>query len=269
MRRAAIAAAVCALMLAAAATPAQAGRQCDARPPDAQGIARGMQLAQRTAAQLDASGAQVVLLARAGQDLSRWGLRWSHLGWAWRTPQGQWRVTHKLNDCGTASAHLWRQGLGEFFLDDPWRYEAVWAVPTPAVQAQLLALLQDAGRSAQLHQERYSMVSYAWGTRYQQSNQWAVETLAAAVDPQVRSRGDAQRWLRQQGYVPTALSIGPLTRLGARVTSANVAFDDHPSAQRLAGHIETVTVDSVLAWLERARLAQAPRILALDTTDLQ
>ncbi len=256
--------------LVLAALPAHAGRTCDARPPDARTIARAMQLAQRTAEQLDASGAQVVLLARAGQDLTRYGLRWSHMAWAWRTPQGAWRVAHKLNDCGTARAHLWRQGLGEFFMDDLWRYEAVWAVPAPAVQAQLAALLADAARTRALQHEPYSMVSYAWGTRYQQSNQWAIETLAAAMRPaQVHTRADAQRWLRQQGYAPTVLSIGPLTRLGARVSSANVAFDDHPAAQRMAGQIETVTVDSVLAWVERAQLAQAPRTLALTGPDLQ
>ncbi|AVP56804.1 DUF2145 domain-containing protein [Pulveribacter suum] len=250
--------------LALAALPAHAGRSCDARPPDARTITRAMQLARQTAEQLDASGAQVVLLARAGQDLTRYGLHWSHMAWAWRTPEGRWRVTHKLNDCGTARAHLWRQGLGEFFMDDLWRYEAVWAVPAPAVQAQLAALLADAARSTALQHQPYSMVSYAWGTRYQQSNQWAIETLAAAMQPeQVRTRGQAQQWLRAQGYVPTALALGPLTRLGARVASANVAFDDHPTAQRMAGHIETVTVDSVLAWLVRAQLAQPPRTLVL------
>jgi hypothetical protein len=51
------------------------------------------------------------------------------------------------------------------------------------------------------------------------------------------------------------LRIPAITRLGARVGSAHIAFDDHPNALRYADHIETVTVDSVLAWLERAQLA--------------
>ncbi|KAB2899078.1 MAG: DUF2145 domain-containing protein, partial [Burkholderiaceae bacterium] len=42
---------------------------------------------QRTARALDASGAQVVVLGRAGQDLSKYGLRYSHLGWAYKTPE--------------------------------------------------------------------------------------------------------------------------------------------------------------------------------------
>ena len=58
------------------------------------------------------------------------------------------------------------------------------------------------------------------------------------------------------GCEPTALRIGALTRLGGRVTAANVAFDDHPNGMRSADRIETetVTVDSVFAWLQRSGL---------------
>ena len=80
-----------------------------------------------------------MLLARQGQDLSKYDLKYSHYGWAYRTPAGPWRVAHKLNECGTASGHIYRQGLGEFFLDDMWRYEAAIQIPTPAVQQALLA----------------------------------------------------------------------------------------------------------------------------------
>ena len=246
-----------ALLLAAAG--AQAGRSCEQHPPTVQTIERGMQLAKRTARALDASGARVVLLARAGQDLSKYGQRYSHMGWAYKTPEGPWRVAHKLNECGTASGYLYRQGLGEFFLDDLWRHEAVWAVPAPEVQARLLPLLRDGARTTALQWQPYSMVSYAWGAKYQQSNQWALETLAAAMEPAVRSREQAQAWLRLQGYEPAALRIGALTRLGGRITAANVAFDDHPGEKRFADRIETVTVNSAFAWLERARLAGVPQ----------
>ena len=65
-----------------------------------------------------------------------------------------------------------------------WRYEAAWTVPTPAVQAQLLAALNEPpARVIRLHTAPYSIVSYAWGHKYQQSNQWAVETLAGAMEP--------------------------------------------------------------------------------------
>lgn len=251
-----------------AAQTAHAGRNCEARKPTVATIERGMQLAQRTAAALDAehakSGARVALVARMGQDLSKYQLRYSHLGWAYRTPEGAWRVVHKLNDCGTAVGHVYRQGLGEFFLDDLWRHEAVWALPTPEVQQRLLDALQDNIRAKALHQPAYSMVSYAWGQKYQQSNQWALETLAAAMEPAtIRSREQAQAWLQFKGYQPTALKLGPLTRMGGRVGSANIAFDDHPNDKRFSDRIETVTVDSVLAWLQRAQLGAAPQTVAL------
>src|SRR5450830_1469482 len=218
----------------------------------------GMALAARVAQALDASGAQVVVLGRAGQDLSAYGLRYSHLGWAYKSADGPWRVLHKLNTCGTGRSVVMRQGLGEFFLDGLWRYEAVWAVPTPQTQAALLPWLQNPQRTAWLHEPAYNLVSYAWGQRYQQSNQWAIELLAAASAPEVHDRAQAQAWLRLQGYQPTVLRLGPLTRLGARVSRAQVAFDDHPAEQRFSDRIATVTVDSVLAWLPRAGLAGAP-----------
>ena len=109
------------------------------------------------------------------------------------------------------------------------------------------------------------MVSYAWGQKYQQSNQWALETLALAMEPAtITTRDQAQAWLRFMGYAPTVLHLGPLTRLGARAGSANMAFDDHPNDQRYAGRIATSTVDSALVWLERAQLAGPPAVLRLE-----
>ena len=109
------------------------------------------------------------------------------------------------------------------------------------------------------------MVSYPWSQKYQQSNQWAIETLAlamtAASTEPVTSRTQAQAWLQRTAYQPTTLTITPLVRLGARMTKANVAFDDHPDEKRYADRIETITVDSVFTWLKRANLsAGAPQV---------
>lgn len=257
---------------------AQAGRPCEDRPPQTSDVVRGLQLAERSAAALDASGAEVVVLARAGQDLSQHGLRWSHLAFAYRVPKSTpasneprfvradyrpepstWRVVHKLNHCGSDRAALYRQGLAEFFLDSPHRYEAAYAVLTPELQQRLLPLLQDNSAVARWHERRYSLVAYPWATRYQQSNQWLIETLAGAAEPEATNRQRAQAWLQLKGYEPTRLRLGALTRLGARVSRANVAFDDHPDSLRFANRIDTVGADSVFAWLSRAGLAEAER----------
>ncbi len=243
--------------------PAHAGRSCESKPPDVARITRGLTLAERTHAALNTSGAKVVLLARAGQDLSRYGLNYSHLGWAYKSAGGQWLVIHKLNTCGTSEASIYRQGLGEFFLDDPYRFETAWVVPTADIQERLSALLQDDRHLVLMHTKPYSIVSYVWATRYQQSNQWALETLALAMDADIRSREQAQAWLKYKGYEPTALKIDPLTRLGGRISAANVAFDDHPNEKRFSDRIETVTVDSMFNWFATTKFGSAPSILRL------
>lgn len=254
------------LALTALTAPAvRAGRPCEAQVAGVQAVVQGLGLAERSARALDASGAQVVVLARVGQDLGRYGLVYSHLGFAYRDVAatkegvpGVWRVAHKLNQCGSASAAVYRQGLGEFFLDDPFDYQAGIVVLAPELQARLLPLLRDNTRLVQLHTPAYNMLAYPWSTRYQQSNQWAIETLALAQEPAVQSRERAQAWLKLQGYEPSTLKLGAMTRLGARATAANIAFDDHPNEKRFADRIETTTADSVFQWLERSRLGAAP-----------
>jgi hypothetical protein len=244
---------------------AQAGRPCDERPPTVQAVTQGLALGERTARALDASGAEVALLARAGQDLSEYRVQWSHMAFAYRVkpPEGEapgtWRVVHKLNQCGSDRAGVYRQGLGDFFLDSPYRYEAAFAVLRPDAAQRLRPLLDDNAGLSRWHERRYSVVSYAWGTRYQQSNQWLTETLAGAMAPEAHTRERAQYWLRLQGYEPARLRIGALTRLGGRMTKANVAFDDHPSHLRFSDRIDTVTADSVFAWVSRSGLGAPER----------
>ena len=244
---------VLALAIVAGANVAEAGRSCEQRAPDALDVQRAMTLAEHTARRLDETGAQVVVLGRIGQDLSKYGQRYSHMGLAYRDGK-VWRVAHKLNQCGSAQAAIYRQGLGEFFLDDLFDYQAGIVVLSPAVQAKLLPVLVDNRRLAQLHTPAYSMVAYPWATAYQQSNQWALETLAMTQDPAATTRPRAQAWLKLEGYEPSTLHLTALTRLGARMTAANVAFDDHPNDKRFSDRIETVTVDSVFAWLQRSGL---------------
>lgn len=252
------------LVLAVAGLVAQAahaGRSCEQKPLTVDALSRGMALAEQTRQALDASGQDLVLLARVGQDLRKYGIHYSHLAFAYREADGQggtaWRVLHKLNDCGSDHAAIYRQGLGQFFLGDPFRYEAAFVAPSSAIQAALLPVMTDRQRALAMHRRPYSMVSYAWSERYQQSNQWVMETLAAAMLPAGASRQQAQAWLLAQAYAPAVLHLGALERLGGRVTAANIAFDDHPPAKRYAGRIETTTADSVFRWLEMTRLGGA------------
>ncbi len=48
-----------------------AGQGCEQKPPAAGMVIQGIALAAKTVEQLDASGADVVIIGRAGQDLSK------------------------------------------------------------------------------------------------------------------------------------------------------------------------------------------------------
>lgn len=257
-----VVAAAMVVMLLTTTLPARAGANCEAVKLTARQMGDALELAAHTSQWLDASGAKVVVLARAGQNLDQWGLKYSHIGFVYHDDAAKaWRVVHKLNQCGSDQAELYRQGLAEFYMDDLYRYEGAAVILKPELQQALLVLLQDNNQAAILHQKRYNMLSYPWAVKYQQSNQWAIETMALASEPGVTSRARAQAWLQFKGYRPSVLNIGAMTRLGARMTKANVAFDDHPNDKRYAGHIETVTVDSVFRFLTTSGLGGEVRVM--------
>jgi hypothetical protein len=246
---------------------AHAGRSCDDTPLTAQAVEQSLALAQKTHQQLEAqfekNGSAVVILARAGQDLSKYQLRYSHLGIAYRvvnpgSSMPSWRIVHKLNECGSSVASLYKQGLAEFFLDNLYAYESAWVSLKPNLQKQLIAAIESGAPLKQMHEPNYNMLSYPWSVRYQQSNQWVLELIAYSEQNNgaLPSRQNAQSWLKQAGYIPTTLEIGPLTRLGG-MTRANITFDDHPNSRRFANKIDTVTVDSIFIWLKRSGLGVA------------
>lgn len=239
------------LALLACALPAHAGQACEEKPLTPNEVIMSMDLAQRTVQALEASGAKVALVSRAGQDLSRYRLRYSHMGVAVRDhPAGRWTVVHELNDCNTADSGLYHEGMGNFFLTDLYRHETQIVIPGPAMQARLASLF--ATRTPlRLHEPHYNMLAYVYSTQYQNSNQWVLEILAAATAPagQVETRAEAQAWLRAIRYQPLTVEIPAAVRLGARMFRANVAFDDHPFERRMAGQIDTVTTDSVVRFV--------------------
>lgn len=243
------------LLLAAAAAAlaplAVAGTPCEGPAPTLEHTRLSMLMADATRTALDGIDDEVVLIARVGQDLSKYRLTYSHAAFAVRAhPAGAWSVVHKLNACGTATSALYDEGLINFFSDAPFRYQAgIWRL-APEVQARLKkALLGKKARD--YHEPSYSLVAYPFSTRYQNSNGWVLELLAFALAPEdeANTRASAQGWLKASGYQPTELELGAMTRLGARVSKANISFDDHPGELRWSGRIQAATVESVVTWL--------------------
>lgn len=251
------AAALAALLILALAPPAQAGRACEARSPSYSAVSQSFRLALAIREKLDASDARLALVARVGRDMSSYGLRYSHAAFVVRDhARGPWTAIHLLNHCSSDRADLFEDGLANFFLDDMFAYEALVLIPTQEQQERLLKALAQPRR---VFEDRYNLVAYPFSTRYQNSNQWLLETLAASTG----DRADAQRWLKAQGYRPSTLRISTLTRLGGRMFRANVAFDDHPFDRRMAGRIDVATVESIAEFLQRQNWLSAKEVVTL------
>ncbi|MBO9768975.1 MULTISPECIES: DUF2145 domain-containing protein [Xanthomonas] len=239
--------------------------RCVPRYPTPQATAAMFDMATSTAQALDAlPDAKVVLLARGGQDLSRYGLKHSHLAFAVRDDDGIWRVRHLLNRCKSDASQLYVEGLSNFVGESAVSHDLRVGVLTPAIQQRLRALLSDSGELAhRLHETRYSMVAYPFSTDYQNSNQWVLEVLAAALaaDAQpptvIGDRRASQAWLQAARYHPSILHLDLKQRVGARFVAANATTTDHPVGERVSGNHSVVTVESVFNFLhQRDALAQ-------------
>ncbi|WP_425508736.1 DUF2145 domain-containing protein [Stenotrophomonas oahuensis] len=237
---------------------ALAAPECLPRYPTPASMAAMFDVAQATAESLDAQeNVDVALLARGGQDLSKYGLRHSHLALALREDDGQWRVVHLLNHCKSSTSTLFREGLSNFIGETGTHTDIRVGVPTPELRTALKTLLAGDGATAKaLHEPRYSVVAFPFSLEYQNSNQWVLEVLVAAMQQAdqgntISTRRQAQSYLRAYRYKPSILHIGVGKRLGARFFAANAATTDHPGSERISGNYSVVTVESVFDFLQQ------------------
>ena len=244
--------------------PALAGANCTEKPLTPEAVANAVRLGHRVFETLEQSPAQVALIGRVGADLSAYGLRFSHLGFIRRqAPSGRWSVLHLLNRCGTATSTLYDQGLVNFFLDDPFAYQAIIVLLDAKTQRLLVPTLQSA-LVWDLHQPHYNTIAHPRSLAFQNSNQWTLEILIAALaHGSVRSRAEAQQHPLFQRYQPDVIRIDRLKRIGGGLFHANLTFTDHPLTSRVKGDYEVVSVRSVLRFLEHTGHLQQ-----LHTVDL-
>lgn len=230
----------------AGAMPAWAGAGCSEQPLTAEQLAQASRMGVKLFQRLQQSDAQAVVLGRIGSDLSKYGLRFSHVGLALREhPKGAWSVLHLLNSCGTEQSDLFDEGLINFFLDNPFEYEAVVLVPDGEVQARLKAAATTE-LARQVHEPRYNLIAYPWSEEFQNSNQWLLEFMAGALaEAPVANRLQARKTPFFAAYTPDTIAIDRLTRLGGGLFKANMSFNDHPFGARVKGDYQVVTVRSI------------------------
>ncbi len=234
------------------ATIAQAGQDCRSEvvSPNRQADAAAQALT--VAERLDAVDAPVALVARVGTDLSKHGLRYSHVGFVLRdAADGRSTVVHLLNTCGTDRSALYADGLVDYYADARVALDnaIVWLDERTAAEVVRVLDNRDAAR---LHDPDYKVIAHPHSDRYQNSTAWVMETLALAMQPGAPpDRRAAQAWAQAHGHRPTRLHIPYSKRIAGGLFSANAHFTDHALSARLAGEYDVVTVDSIFAWLER------------------
>jgi hypothetical protein len=240
-----------ALLLSVSIGAAHAGTTCTAHAITPQQLAAASETAKRVYAALDASDAPVALIARHGQDLSKYGLYYSHVGFAVRDrAEGRWTVVHLLNACGTDRSALYAQGLVNFFADDLVDQDAriVWLKPELA--RRVVAILDGPDAKA-VFDPHYSVIARYDSRDWQNSTAWVLDVLAAAELPAGgigRSRAQAEESALR--FVPDTIHIPYSQRVLGGLFSANTVFTDHPLSARLSGEYQVVTVRSILRWLD-------------------
>lgn len=251
---------LCASAAAAAGIPTfcERGKQISAAEQD-----RVLRFAGAVKRELEASGAPVALISRAGLDLSRFGLLYSHAGIALKA-EGNWAVRQLYYACEESRPRLFDQGVAGFALgaDAPGKGHVSLvffddenaAVVAQSARNKRLALALLAGR--------YSANAYAFGTRYQNCNQWVAELLASAwsgLDQTDAARERAQAWLREQGYAAGPVKVPSHWMMFAGQFVPLVHVDDHPVDDIYALSLR-VSVPASIEAFARQRAPAARRV---------
>jgi hypothetical protein len=221
--------------------------------------------------ELEHSGADVALISRAGVDLSRFGLLYSHAGVALKDDaEGAWTVRQLYYACEESRPRLFDQGVAGFALgaDAPGQGHVSLVFPAAEDAALLERAAADKRLALALLAGRYSANAYAFGTRYQNCNQWVAELLASAwgrLDLDGAARERAQAWLRAQGYTAGPVKVPSHWMMFAGQFVPLVHVGDHPRDDIYALSLRVSVPASIEDFVHR-REPQARRVeLCHDT----
>ncbi|MTW09530.1 DUF2145 domain-containing protein [Pseudoduganella eburnea] len=211
--------------------------------------------------ELDRSGATAAVVSRAGLDLARFGLRYSHAGLALKSnPNSPWSVRQLYYACDEARPRIFDQGMAGFVLGAEQPTEGhLSLVMLPQEKGDALqAAALDAQTPLALLAGEYSANAYAYSTRYQNCNQWLVELIASAWGAATSKREEAQRWLREHDYEAEPVNVGAALVLAAHFVPL-VHVLDHPDEDLSARTMRVSLPDSIEHFVQR-EAPQARRV---------
>lgn len=214
---------------------------------------------------LNQLGAEVIIMARSGQDLGRYGIHYSHAGFMVKEQAG-WNVYHLLNECPSSFGGLYQEGLGDFvvpaIINDLGEKDAAvtsinptfaYAIPPIKVQRALKTLLQDQKVRNSVFEPNYSAVAHPFNVINQNSNGWLLEFYAVAEAQtsgvKLKSRSEAQSWLEDQSYQGSELPASVLKQRLAAMVVGNISLKGHATSDRYQGKLLINSGDSVLNYI--------------------
>lgn len=256
------------LALQTSAGSAQAGlvHACDDPAPlTASQKDRLIRFAALVKSELEASDRAVAIVARSGLDLDYFGQRYSHAGISLQgSGNGPWSVRQLYYACDEAKPKVFDQGLTGFVLgvnDPDQSYVSLLLLPQAEGQALAQVALNNQ-RALELLGGNYSANAYAFGLRYQNCNQWVMETLAVAwgaLLPAEDLRQQSQAWLRQRAYEPTRFELKASPVLWLSRLIPWVHHDDHPGTD-LAQYVFRVSMPASIETFVRQQVPEVVRV---------
>lgn len=206
---------------------------------------------------LSPDGSKVFLIGRRGQNLDEYKIKYSHGGYLMKN-NGNWEIFHELNECSSDKSNLYNEGILNFFLDDLYKYDSIIIAFDDKTTESLRQVLSNKDLLKQSHNPRYNLVSYPFSSKYQNSNGWLLEVMAKALakneNKEIKNHEEFINYIKQLGYEPDVLNLGMFKRLGGRMFKANIAFDDQPFDERMAGHIRTYTFDGLFKFFKNKNI---------------
>lgn len=220
---------------------------------------------------LNKLGAEVVVMARSGQDLGDYGIDYSHAGFMVKEKTG-WNVYHLLNECPSSFGGLYEEGLGDFVVPaimnekrlaienkalgvskDKGDLIFAYVIPPIKVQRALKGLLGDKDIRNSVFERNYSAVAHPFNQLNQNSNGWLLELYALAEAQtegiKLKGREDAHKWLQQNDYQGTELPASILKQRLAAMIVGNISLKGHTTSDRYQGKLLINSGDSVLNYI--------------------
>ncbi len=218
-------------------------------------------------------------------------LKYSHLGLAIKNlplkgangqlitggDTGRWAVVQLLYSCEDGrKSHLFKGTVGNFFYDHMYDYDAQVLIPSQKLQDNLEKIVASNYLGKNWLEKQYNALALADDLDQQNSNQWVLEVIAAAMagPNEVIDRAGAQSYLRRTNFVstkvtPTGLYSAIKIPFVAKMISSIMptVCMTHQETIKKYGIGEIISALSIQEYLEKNKQLVSATEVELTTAD--